>query len=581
MYTSKRIFRWVGILLAVFLLAGLGLADTSAADATWQATYWNNRTLSGNPVLVRQEAELNYDWGLGSPAPAVEKNDFSARWTRTVNFAGGNYQFRATADDGVRVWVDNTLIIDSWVDSEVRTLTGNVSLAAGDHVVKMEYYEGKVYAVAKLTWTSAPVVIHNWRGEYFNNQTLSGEPVLVRDDGSINFNWGSGSPAGNIPTDHFSVRWSRNLDFGPGRYRFSVATDDGVRLWVDGQLLINEWHDRAGSTRTAEIYLKGITSVRMEYFENMGAAVARLSWSKVSEPAPVVTYWRGEYFNNKDLAGNPAVVRDDGSINFNWGNGAPAGGMNADNFSVRWTRSLNLAAGRYRFTTTTDDGVRLWVNNQLIIDKWMTQTATTYSAEIDLAAGSVPVRMEYFENGGHAQASLSWTQISSTPPPPSSSGTAIVTAFRLNVRYGPGTGFGIITKINQGTVVQLLGRNEAATWVYVQLPNGTQGWVSASYLQSSTDFATLPLWTGSPPSTGTGGAPTATVTAYYLNVRSGPGISYNILTVTTRNTVVTMTHRNAAATWVRVILPSGLQGWVSASYLQSATPFSTLPLWTG
>jgi len=82
----------------------------------------------------------------------------------------------------------------------------------------------------------------NWEGEYYNNETLSGNPALVRDDVDIDFEWYGGSPDPAIQPDHFSARWTRTLYFASGRYRFNVFHDDGAQLWIDGSLVINEWH---------------------------------------------------------------------------------------------------------------------------------------------------------------------------------------------------------------------------------------------------------------------------------------------------------------------------------------------------
>jgi uncharacterized protein YraI len=193
-----------------------------------------------------------------------------------------------------------------------------------------------------------PVVIYNWRGEYYNNRGLSGSPVMVRDDGSITFNWGTGSPAPGLPVDDFSVRWTRNVNFATDNYRFSMRVDDGGRLWIDGNLVIDEWHDSAASVYTADVGLSaGVHNLRMEYYEHAGDALAQLTW----EPVPVQTYpdWKGEYYSNRDLSGNPVLVRNDGAIDFDWGVGSPGSGLPVDNFSVRWTRVLDFSAGTYRF----------------------------------------------------------------------------------------------------------------------------------------------------------------------------------------------------------------------------------------
>jgi hypothetical protein len=114
--------------------------------------------------------------------------------------------------------------------------------------------------------------------------------------------------------------------------------------------------------------------------------------------------------------GSPAMVRDDGAsfLDFNFGDGGPSAhcGLGVDNFSARWTRLVNQPAGTYRFTVTGDDGVRLSVGGQLLVDKWLVQAPTTYTADIKTDGGFFPIVLEYFEKEGGAVARLNWTLIS-------------------------------------------------------------------------------------------------------------------------------------------------------------------------
>ena len=127
---------------------------------------------------------------------------------------------------------------------------------------------------------------------------------------------------------------------------------------------------------------------------------------------------RGEYWTNQDktFTGAPTVTRTDPQVNFNWGTGAPATGISSDNFTVRWAGTVQPAVSEtYTFYTTTNDGVRLWINNQLLIDKWINQATTEWSSTIALTAGQqYSVNMEYFDNTGGSEASLRWSS-PSTP----------------------------------------------------------------------------------------------------------------------------------------------------------------------
>ena len=120
----------------------------------------------------------------------------------------------------------------------------------------------------------------------------------------------------------------------------------------------------------------------------------------------------GNYFNNIDFTA-PFQTRNDAAIDFDWGTGAPIAGMGTNTFSVRWTGFVAPRfTGTYTFYTTTDDGVRLWVNNLAtpLIDRFVDQGPTTWTGTINLTAGQVyPIRMDYFENSGGAVARLEWS----------------------------------------------------------------------------------------------------------------------------------------------------------------------------
>lgn len=119
---------------------------------------------------------------------------------------------------------------------------------------------------------------------------------------------------------------------------------------------------------------------------------------------------KGEYFDNADLT-NLKLTRTDATVNFDWGTGSPAPSIGVDTFSARWTGQVQpLYSQTYTFYTVSDDGVRLWVNNQLIINNWTDHAPTENSATITLTAGQkYDIRMEFYENGGGAVAKLLWS----------------------------------------------------------------------------------------------------------------------------------------------------------------------------
>jgi hypothetical protein len=333
----------------------------------------------------------------------MRADDFSVRWTRQLDFEARTYRFNVRVDDGVRLWVDGQLLIDQWEDGALRTYSVERPMSQGKHNVRVEMHE-RTGRAAITFWKEIVETYPDWKGEYFGNRSLNGAPSLVRNDKGIDFNWGEGVPAPGLPADNFGVRWTRQLQFPTGSYRFFVEIDDGVRLWVDGALLVDQWHDGIGSY-TGDIYLsQGTHTVRMEMYEHAGGAKARLWWAR-QEGFPD---WKGEYFANRKLSGDPALVRNDLNIDFNWGAGAPAGGLPADHFSVRWTRKIDFPVGTYHFGVEVDDGVRLWVDDQLLVDQWHDGIGS-YSADLYLAEGKHQIRMEMYERAGDAKARLGWT----------------------------------------------------------------------------------------------------------------------------------------------------------------------------
>src|SRR5262245_27150623 len=151
---SKIFSLLIGIVL-LLLVTGPALAQDITpqhTDPTWQAAYWNNTSLSGSPVLQRTEGNLDYNWGRGSPAPGVNSDQFSARWTRYIDVSPGTYQFIVTVDDGIRLWVDNELLINQWHDQAATTYTASRYLGPGHHLLKVEYYENFADATVKVSW---------------------------------------------------------------------------------------------------------------------------------------------------------------------------------------------------------------------------------------------------------------------------------------------------------------------------------------------------------------------------------------------------------------------------------------------
>ncbi len=391
---------------------------TPQGITSWRGEYYANATLTGAPVVVRNDPDVNFYWGSGAPAAGLPIDNFSARWTRQLSFAAKSYRFTMRADDGVRVWIDNALIIDEWHIAGPNVYTRDVNLAAGSHALRVEYYEATGDALIQLKIEQTPQFYPDWKGEYFNNRSLSGAPVLTRDDVAVSFDWGTGSPADNLPADGFSVRWTRTATFDGQTYNFSLRSDDGMRFYVDGSLVIDEWHDSDSQLHTRSVFMSaGPHTLQIEYFEHGGRASMWFTYQSAAE----IDRWKGEYFANNSLAGYPTLIRNDDRLDFDWGAGKPDQFLPPDNFSVRWTRSIDLDAGLYQFDMTADDAVRFYVDGTRVLNEWHAANNQPYSVRLTLAQGRHDFKIEYAEFGGNAR--FSWTRTLVSGPPPTATKT--------------------------------------------------------------------------------------------------------------------------------------------------------------
>jgi hypothetical protein len=169
---------------------------------------------------------------------------------------------------------------DEWPDQEA---LGSIARLVGKYAKPGEKMSIVVYQVQPRSDCLESVPSNRWKGEYFDNKTLSGSPVRVRDDGVgfINFerDGGSPDPGCGVGSDNFSVRWTRKIYFNSGTYRFTVTTDDGFRLLVDNRIVLDKWFDQPSTTYTVDVPLSaGNHTIKMEYYQASGQATVSLSW---------------------------------------------------------------------------------------------------------------------------------------------------------------------------------------------------------------------------------------------------------------------------------------------------------------
>ncbi len=578
----------VVLMLGSALVAAPARVAEANAGTQWNATYFNNTSLSGSPVLTRIDDRIDFNWASGSPDPAVNADNFSARWTKTVNFpTAGSWTFQVGADDGVRMWIDVTPIVDEWHGNPegYKTYTVTVdNLTAGNHDLKVEYFEATGNAGVQVEWsyggaaaTTPNSTIYgpaNWNASYFNSTDLSGSAVLTRVDGDINFNWGAGSPGSGVNADSFSARWTTTFSFpNTGHWRFQVGADDGVRMWIDVTQILNEWHGNPEGYRTydADVYAltAGSHELKVEYFEATGNARIDVRWWFVEgpgeggggvpavvvptapPPATVIAAVTGDNVNVRSGPGlgNPVITQV----------------FYPDNYRV-----VGAVADLSWLLIDLRNGTEGWVSNE-----WVWLFAKEPEKNEDTTGGGQPDFVDDIPRLDVPIAPPADLPAVGSPGRVVLAGTATDT---LNLRDGATLyASKIIGSVPQGATFDVQARNGNGSWYLISY-QGIRGWVNALYvnlaggsaselLVSSEVVPAPPAGTVFVPEEEPGVPVTVRGRANAnLKLRDAASLFGNEIGSVPANAEFVILGRNTNGAWYLISFGSA-QGWVSASYV--------------
>jgi uncharacterized protein YraI len=612
--------RWLcaGVLLGILsLFFTVGVSADGAAY--WTGEYFNNPYFVAPTIMSRTDTQIAFDWGAGSPGLGVPTDNFSAKWTTTVMMTEGVYRFWAAADDSLRVVVDNNpqALIDTFANPQPgRVLSGDLPLSFGPHQITVYYREGTGNAYAFLEWanlSTAPNARQSftipgsqpelggsspWFAQYYSNPNLAGEPSALLTEPSPSHNWGGGAPLANLSSDYFSVRYTSQQLLGAGIYRLSLRADDGVRVYVNGRVQIDQWQSATGLTYTADVNMvAGPNLIVVEYFEISGAAFLDYSLTPVgsAQPtaaptaAPAFGQWVAYYFNNTDLTNTPAAILSEPSPSHNWGQGSPLSNVGRDNFSVRWTLVQNYPAGFYRLTVRADDGVRVYLDGVRVIDEWHNASGLTYNFETNLTATPHTIVIEYYEAQGDAFLDYNFQRVTAPTPaptvPPAPNGVeqprdtgarAVVGQYVVNIRQQPNTTAEVIVRAQPGETYTIMGRLPDSTWWQVDY-NGVLGWVFSNFVSTYN--------TGAVPITFRPNAPQVINTGYLVTaqtdliIRATPGTRGAVLGNLRAGQSAPLVGRSRNGGWWQISF-NGVVGWVttSGSQLPAGADVNRVPI---
>jgi hypothetical protein len=322
--------------------------------------------------------------------------------------------------------------------------------------MQLDYFENGVAAEAHLSWTSdcqpqeiiptkqlyAPPAKcdtpmkgtgKGLKGDYFDDVNMS-DLLVTHVHEAVKFMWGdTEKPDPLVQPGTYSVRWTGQVEArATEAVTFYTMSDDGVRMFIDDKLVIDNWNDHGVTENavTMNVVAGQKYNVRLEYYQNGGSAQIKLQWASrcfAREDIPVEQLYqsytgtvcnppqdgkgmglKGDYYNKPDFTDLQTTHAAE-AVDFDFGANKPDPALGADNFSIRWTGQVEPnESGPTRFQMLSDDGARVWVDGQLLIDNWMDHN-TSDSGVLNLVAGKkYNVRVDYREDAGLAVAKLRW-----------------------------------------------------------------------------------------------------------------------------------------------------------------------------
>ncbi|MDB5271816.1 MAG: hypothetical protein JWO58_183 [Chitinophagaceae bacterium] len=367
-------------------------------------------------------------WNIISPTTGVA--------TAYTDCSSGGF----SAGLGIGIYTTAQLALLGMGDNLVSSMT----LAEGYQVI---LYDGDNFTGNSITLTSSNSCIGN-----FNDITSS---IVVKPNGAANMggiyflqNRNSGlymdvsgastADGANIAQGTFNGGTNQQYQFtdlGNGNYKVlamhsmksvdvdAAKTADGtnVQQWT----YLNNINQHFIVSPTGDGFYKLIPQFSGKVVEVAGAGMNNgdniQQWTNNNQTCgqwkfkPITTAGSGtgltcNYFNGMNFE-TPVYNRVDATVNFDWGNGSPNAAVNSDAFTARWTGQIQpLYTDTYTFYLNSDNGRRLWINNQLIVDKWLDDWGTEYSGTITLTAGQkYDIRLDYFEDIGGANCKMEWS----------------------------------------------------------------------------------------------------------------------------------------------------------------------------
>jgi hypothetical protein len=215
-------------------------------------------------ALAKSATEVDLSWSASTSGTGVAGYQITRNGLVTANISGNVLSYADGSTSPNTTYIYSVKAYDS---------AGRFSNASNGV---------QVTTPAAVLLTSCPAAATNaFAGCYFNNISLSGNPAFAKTDKQISFYWGNGSPDSSLNSNNFSARWQGNFDFTGGTYTFVAVTSDGMRVYIDGNPVLNQWHDQsANAYMFSQSLTQGTHLIVVEYYEHSNGSTASLWWQQ-------------------------------------------------------------------------------------------------------------------------------------------------------------------------------------------------------------------------------------------------------------------------------------------------------------
>ena len=354
-------------------------AVIGSGSGLYGAYYDGVQDPGGNVTSGEVDPVINFNWNGSSPISGVGGSNWAAEWSGQIQAeTTGAYTLTAVADDGVRVYINGQLVIDGYVYQGATAYSANLTFVAGQkYDIDIKFFQGGGAASLQLFWQS------------------QGIPYQIVPKSQL-------YPGAAAPSVSPASGGYPNAILATA----SESTPDASLTYtLDGST------PTASSTPyTGPITISSPLSLKVRAFVNgIGGAVTQRDYLINPVIGTGDGLW-GSYFNGlQDPSGPPTASQVDPQINFNW-SGSPIAGVGASNFAGEWTGRIQAeSSGPYTFTTNSDDGVRVYIDGNLVIDNYTYHAPTLNSGTINLVAGQkYNIDVKFFQGGGGAVLQLFW-----------------------------------------------------------------------------------------------------------------------------------------------------------------------------